>query len=289
MDASRGPDGRLHAGFLRRVAASFVDGLVMLAPLLAISLALGRPSPWTPVLQLLAWWAYKAGLEGGPRHATLGKRALGIKVARIDGEPVSFGRASARFFGAVLSAVTLGIGFLMAGFTRRRQALHDMIASCVVVRADATPEEIRLGAGTMPLTLAAWAGAAVGLLLPVLGILAAIAIPIYADYGIRRSMTAAVLAEGAAWQPRAEAAFAEYARGSGTPAAIERKGASGYVRTVVIRNPERRIELNLDASRFRSARIAPDAQIQLVLDASGKWNCRARGVPARYLPPACRS
>jgi uncharacterized RDD family membrane protein YckC len=66
-------------------------------------------------------------------QATLGKRALRLRVVQMDGEPISFGRASARFFAKVLSSVLL-VGFIMAAFTENKQALHDRIAGCLVIR-----------------------------------------------------------------------------------------------------------------------------------------------------------
>ena len=78
-------------------------------------------------------WLYYSLMESSPFQATLGKQALGMRVVRTDGQPVSFGRASARFFGKILSAILL-VGFLMAAFTQNKQALHDRIAGCVVIR-----------------------------------------------------------------------------------------------------------------------------------------------------------
>jgi uncharacterized RDD family membrane protein YckC len=54
-------------------------------------------------------------------------------VVGIDGEPVSFGRASGRFFAKILSSILL-IGYIMAAFTKKKQALHDIIAGCLVIR-----------------------------------------------------------------------------------------------------------------------------------------------------------
>ena len=172
-DLARGEDTRVYAGFLRRAAAYLVDSLVLLIPSMLISFALGRGHEgWSSLLQIAMGWIYKAGLESGPRQATLGKRALGIQVTDLAGQRVSFARASGRFFGMLLSALIVGIGFLMAAFTKRKQALHDMMASCLVVRAGATSEEIAHASGTMPMTFGAWVGAAVILFIPVLGILA---------------------------------------------------------------------------------------------------------------------
>jgi uncharacterized RDD family membrane protein YckC len=87
------------------------------------------------VLGLLLWLAYFAGLESSESQATPGKRVLGLKVTDLAGRRISFGRAVARRFAMLLSVLTLGVGFAMAGFTRRRQALHDMVAGTLVIYA----------------------------------------------------------------------------------------------------------------------------------------------------------
>jgi uncharacterized RDD family membrane protein YckC len=67
------------------------------------------------------------------KGATLGKMALGIKVTDMSGNPVSFARASGRYFGKILSGLTLGIGYIIAGFSQQKQALHDILAKTLVV------------------------------------------------------------------------------------------------------------------------------------------------------------
>jgi uncharacterized RDD family membrane protein YckC len=61
---------------------------------------------------------------------------LGLKVVDIDGNRISFGRATGRYFGKWLSAITLCVGFIMAGFTVKKQALHDLVAGTLVVMRD---------------------------------------------------------------------------------------------------------------------------------------------------------
>jgi uncharacterized RDD family membrane protein YckC len=85
------------------------------------------------VVGLVFWLVYFAGLESSERQATPGKRVLSLKVTDLSGRRISFGRAVGRRFATILSALTLGVGFAMAGFTRRRQALHDMIAGTLVI------------------------------------------------------------------------------------------------------------------------------------------------------------
>lgn len=66
------------------------------------------------------------------RQATLGKMALRLRVTDLDGNRISFGRASARHFAKYLSGLILAIGYIMAAFTERHQALHDMVAGTLV-------------------------------------------------------------------------------------------------------------------------------------------------------------
>ena len=86
------------------------------------------------VLGITIVWLYYALMECSSTQATLGKMALGLKVTDIDGQRLTFGRATGRFFGKFISALILGIGFMMAGWTQRKQALHDIMADTLVVR-----------------------------------------------------------------------------------------------------------------------------------------------------------
>jgi uncharacterized RDD family membrane protein YckC len=87
------------------------------------------------LLALTGLWLYFAGLESSERHATVSGRLLGTDVTGLKGEPVTFRRATARHFGMYASALTpFAVGYLMAFWTKRRQTLHDYLASTVVVR-----------------------------------------------------------------------------------------------------------------------------------------------------------
>ncbi len=76
---------------------------------------------------------YSTGFEGGV-GATPGKMLMGLKVLDADGNPLGFVRAAARNVFKLLSAILLMIGYLMVFWTAKKQALHDMMAYCVVVR-----------------------------------------------------------------------------------------------------------------------------------------------------------
>ncbi len=81
-------------------------------------------------------WLYYAFFESSKYQATPGKIMLNIKVTDLQGNPIGFGRATGRYFGKIISAFIFYIGFMMAGFTSQKQALHDMMAGCLVVKED---------------------------------------------------------------------------------------------------------------------------------------------------------
>ena len=86
---------------------------------------------------LLINWLYEALMTSSPRGATLGKQALGLRIVRADGTQLSFGRATARHFlkFMITPLVPLAIGYLMAAFTDRKRALHDVLAETLVIRS----------------------------------------------------------------------------------------------------------------------------------------------------------
>jgi uncharacterized RDD family membrane protein YckC len=86
-------------------------------------------------VSLVFTWLYHALMESSEWQATLGKKALGMVVTDLAGRRVSFGRATGRHFGKIITnMVPLLIGYIMAGFTEKKQALHDMLAGCLVLR-----------------------------------------------------------------------------------------------------------------------------------------------------------
>lgn len=84
---------------------------------------------------VLVTWLYHAFMESSEWQATVGKRAMGLVVTDMAGQRVSFGRSSGRHFGKIITnLVPALLGYIMAAFTEKRQALHDMIAGCLVLR-----------------------------------------------------------------------------------------------------------------------------------------------------------
>lgn len=86
------------------------------------------------LLWFIADWLYHAAMQSSSRQGSLGKQFMGIKVTDLSGERVGFGQASGRHFAKFLSTFALMIGFFIAPFTRRKQALHDMVAGTLVLR-----------------------------------------------------------------------------------------------------------------------------------------------------------
>ena len=142
----------MYAGFWRRVAAALLDGLivgVVTAPF-SIGMSSGnRYSATASSISTVVSWLYSALMESSSKQATLGKMALGIRVTDLDGNRIGFGKATGRYFAKILSALILGIGFLMVAFTERKQGLHDILAGTLVVRGEA-PAGAGAGSGAVP-------------------------------------------------------------------------------------------------------------------------------------------
>jgi uncharacterized RDD family membrane protein YckC len=147
--------GGLYAGFWKRLAAFILDYVILTAIFIftgaVIGLLIGSPDHAVAdnvsgAIGAVIWWLYYAFMESSERQATLGKIAVRIKVVDRQGMRISFLRATGRHFAKLLSTLTLFIGYLMAGFTSRRQALHDMVADCLVVNRAASEELIRQSA-----------------------------------------------------------------------------------------------------------------------------------------------
>lgn len=224
--AGRGIDGEdvVDAGFLRRLAALMIDGVLLGVATYALvflmliivgagvgglmtmfeASASGEP-PSGPllfvfvfgfyVLPFIMRWAYYTFFTSSAWQATPGKRAVGIKVVDLEGRRLSTGRATGRWFAAALSYLTFYIGFLMAAFTDRKQALHDLVASTRVVDQWAYtgfPERQQRGLGGC--AIAALVGLGLFFVVFFLGVMAAISLPAYQDY-TNRSKLSGVMAE----------------------------------------------------------------------------------------------
>jgi len=79
-------------------------------------------------------WLYFTLYESSAKQATIGKSAMGIIVTNLNSERITFGKANARYWGKIISGLILLIGFIMAGLTAKKQALHDIMAGTIVIK-----------------------------------------------------------------------------------------------------------------------------------------------------------
>lgn len=136
-----------YAGFWKRFAAWLLDSIILMVIGVPVTLA-GWFLPWvvydplfflfgrsivTSIITTIIGWIYFWGFESSSYQATPGKMALGIIVTDLNGSRISLGRAAARDLSKILSMLTIGIGFLMIGFTEEKRGLHDYIAGTLVI------------------------------------------------------------------------------------------------------------------------------------------------------------
>lgn len=126
-----------YAGWGRRVLASLIDSLVCMVFVLPAAPLLTVPSLilFSYLFLLGGPWLYFAFFESSRHQATLGKQALGLRVADSDGRRLSFWRATGRFWvKGILMGMTLGLETLVCLFTKKQQTLHDLAIECIVIR-----------------------------------------------------------------------------------------------------------------------------------------------------------
>jgi uncharacterized RDD family membrane protein YckC/Tfp pilus assembly protein PilE len=302
-----GPDGDVvYAGFLRRFAAWFLDGLVLVAPLMVVMFILGLGVAASGGggegvnglvgLAYLAWFAirgvYFAAMHSSSWQASLGKRALGIKVTDDRGERLGFAQALGRWFAAALSYLTFYIGFLIAGLTDRKRALHDMVAGTLVVDrwayTDHPERQQREASGCL---IAGVIG--LFLMLFVIPILAAISISQYQDYTMRSQVS-----EGVALADGVKTAVAEYyANNERFPADNAAAGLAApdgiagiYVRRTTV-HPDGRIEAEYSAQAPQKANASLEgARLVFTPNANGggiQWQCHSDTLRQKWCPSTC--
>ena len=135
----------MYAGFWRRFLAFLIDAFIVFVIYKLVFVGLISAfmkggsdymrNLFTFALSILYWTLF----ECSSWQATPGKKALGIKVTDMDGNKLNFAQSLGRNLGKIVSSFTFYIGCVMAGFTVRRQALHDKMAGCLVIDKNANP------------------------------------------------------------------------------------------------------------------------------------------------------
>jgi uncharacterized RDD family membrane protein YckC len=140
-----------YGGFWIRFVAYIIDGFLLnivfwiLATIVGVRLIPADPAKVDPaefmaemgkfqIAALIVTWLYFALMESSARGATVGKMVCGLRVVDEQGNRISFGRATGRFFAKFISSLILMIGYLMVAFTDRKRGLHDIIAGTLVVK-----------------------------------------------------------------------------------------------------------------------------------------------------------
>jgi uncharacterized RDD family membrane protein YckC len=268
----------IYAGFWRRVAAFVVDSLILMIPLLAVDHVFQGRGMIALLLNILIGLAYYAGLHSSAMQATLGKRAFGIKVTDLEGKRIGLPLAIGRYFATWLSMIILFAGFVLAGLTPRRQALHDMICKTLVVDRQTEPDQIADANGVMEVTWPVWVTVIVFFVLPFVGgILAAIAIPVYQDR-VTRSQVVQVMAQ-------AEDVKKEVADAMVTRQALRtglRPGSSPLVQSINV-DALGQITITFTEHPLNGGKVfmAP------LSVKTGEWRCWAEGVPTKYMGSVC--
>ena len=268
----------IHAGFWRRCAAYMIDYLVLLIPTLILSVIpiLGF------LLILVGRWAYFAMMESSTSQATLGKRAMGIIATDGKGQRLSLGQASGRYFAGAISYITFFVGYALAGWTMRKQALHDLIADTCVVFDTVRPGE-PLPTVRPPMPWYGWVANCLLMGVAPVAILAAIALPAYQDYTVRAKVASAMV-DGSMAKTAVTEAFAD----DGTCQAQIPQSTNPLVASIRVSGtaPDCVVTLMFASDDATPAKIRGQA-IEWQYSESGDWTCSSEITP-KYLPTACR-
>jgi len=190
-----------YAGFGRRYTAVALDVFIILVPLLVVGALLtgasgirlddqpnrGIAGGAGALCFVILFWIYNAVQISGSHRSTWGMRALLVQV--VDANTltrVEFARATRRYFVSLISALLFFIGYLIQPFTKRRQALHDIVADTVVLASG------RLSTAALAVLTV------LGIAIPLTGVIAAVGLPAYREYALRSEIGEALdIGEGA--------------------------------------------------------------------------------------------
>ncbi len=138
----------VYGGFWQRFGAALIDGVILIIPDLILKTIIGGEDIFTAMIHhnpvsgggwtyqistTLIGWLYFALMESSNSQATIGKMALGLKVTDLDGQRISFGKATGRHFGKLVSTIIIFFGYFMMLWDERNQTLHDKMAGTLVV------------------------------------------------------------------------------------------------------------------------------------------------------------
>ena len=123
-----------YASFFKRFIAFIIDAILLGFIEEIVATLTGSRSAGL-IVEAISAVVYYGALEGAVGNASVGKQLLGLRVCDLDGNDIDLTKAAIRGAGHVLSGFLFFIGFIMALFTSRKQALHDILAGTLVVNA----------------------------------------------------------------------------------------------------------------------------------------------------------
>lgn len=279
-------DDSKFGGFWIRFAAHVVDGFViglitlLIVVAIAVAANLGPSAADLLGLAIIAvGQVYHAYFVSSRRMATPGKRLCGVYVTDLEGRRLTFWRALWRNLASFFSYVTLYLGFVMAGVTERKQALHDKLAGTLVHRQ---PGSSAIGVIVVVVALC--------VMVPVIGIVAAVAIPAYQDFTYRGKMALVHGAMAGLKEP-----IAVYRKEKGAwPTTWEQLGVpnpagemSANARSVLTD-----MRLGKEGQVIADLRImSSDGELRLTPKLSGdvvEWDCSSSEKVRKYVLASCR-
>ena len=123
-----------YAGFWIRVLAVILDSLIVGIPVAILFLAIGDSEIGSSqALRFLisALYTIILWVQWG---RTIGGRIVGLRLVRVDGQPVTYGTAVTRYLMLIVSAIALLLGIIWVAFDRRKQGWMDKAAGTYVIR-----------------------------------------------------------------------------------------------------------------------------------------------------------
>ncbi len=140
-----------YGGLAHRFGAYLVDSIIFSVPVFIVGLIIQIIAPATVtqtnaqailgsalgllvLAAVIGSWLYFAYFESSENQATPGKMVFGLKVTDLNGNRISFGKATGRYWAKMISAIPFGLGFIMPFFTQKKQALHDILVGTLVFK-----------------------------------------------------------------------------------------------------------------------------------------------------------
>lgn len=285
----------VYAGFWTRFLASFLDLLLigggvilMLIAIAGLMIVSGRDNIVHNNLAVSIFcfaiaglsFAYFILMESGEQCATFGKRWMNIKILDTSGSRLNTSRALGRLIVRFVTQLSLLVGFLIQPFTPRKQALHDLLAGTIVVRANES-QKISVMATLLVLFFA--------LMVPALALFSTAGLPIFQQY-----IQKVQLEKGMQVGAKATSAVARFYHNNGrVPAVIADAdrylGTTSHISAIDINQQNGEITLTFSEAERKAIR-SKHLLFTPAVDTSQSiiWKCHSNDIDTQRLPESCK-